>query len=403
MLKTLRELSSFGQTSDSVQKGKLQDHDLIKLGRGHICALQFSHLVVPCQDALSPSLSCIESGPDDAIFPSNIRTIKSVDKVVTTLASKQVPTKFAFMCSDGKKVFFLLKPDVHQHSPNRRDRDDYRKDAYMMDFCSLLNRLFERSPDGRSRELSLRTYAVIIVTQNIGMMEWVNNSQTFRNIMGKLYDEHRVTVDPRLPHPSTMAAEVARMQKDNHSKPSKESLERLKAEYCTYFDGIPLLFYKWFLQTFQSPNEWFSARLKFVRSLAVWSIVGYITGLGDRHADNILLHVESGSCFHVDFECLLDQGSSLPTPERVPFRLTPNFIDAMGPSGEEGAFRTCCNVTMKVLREHRTGLLSVSETFTNDPLVQWNDIYMNQELRKENLKVCRLLQRIVLVIHSALC
>jgi hypothetical protein len=40
---------------------------------------------------------------------------------------------------------------------------------------------------------------------------------------------------------------------------------------------------------------------------------------------------------------------------------------------------------MKVLREHRTGLLSVSETFTGDPLVQWHD--KNEELREENLKV----------------
>jgi phosphatidylinositol kinase/protein kinase (PI-3 family) len=231
------------------------------------------------------------------------------------------------------------------------------------------------------------------------MMEWVNNSQTFRSIMLKLYDEHRTTVDPRMPTPSMIYTEVARLQKNYTSKPSsQESLKALKEQYCALVDGLPMLFYKWFLQTFQSPNEWFSARLKFVRSLAVWSIVGYITGLGDRHADNILMHIDSGSCFHVDFECLLDHGSSLPVPERVPFRLTPNFVDAMGPSGEEGAFRTCCNVTMKVLREHRTGLLSVSETFTNDPLVQWND--KNQELRKENLKVRCLLQPMCEAIHS---
>lgn len=379
VLKDLQKLSSAGQNCNDQQKGKdyRLDDPLIRLG--HLCATQFSHLVIPCQDALSPSLSCIESGPEDAIFPSNIRTIKSIDMMVTIMQSKQAPVKCALMCSNGQKVFFLLKP------MSRQDQDDYRKDAYMMDFCSLLNRLFERSPDGRSRELSLRTYAVIIVTQNIGMMEWVNNSQTFRTIMMKLYEGHRTTVDPRCPTHRMMQDEMAKMSKEYASK--QLSLKELKEQYCKYFDGIPLLFYKWFLQNFQSPNEWFSARLRFVRSLAVWSIVGYITGLGDRHADNILMHLDSGSCFHVDFECLLDQGSSLPTPERVPFRLTPNFVDAMGPSGEEGAFRTCCNVTMKVLREHRTGLLSVSETFTNDPLVKWHDHSNNLELRKENLKV----------------
>jgi serine/threonine-protein kinase ATR len=297
------------------------------------------------------------------------------------MPSKQAPVKMAFITSEGQKVHFLLKPLSRSVSCP----DDYRKDAYMMDFCALLNRLFERSHDGRSRELSLRTFSVVIVAQNIGMMEWVNDSQTIRVIMTKLYDDHRSNIDPRLPTHRMMCDELAKMQKLNTSKPGQESLQVLKEQYCAYFDGIPVLFHKWFLQTYQSPNEWFSARLKFVRSLAVWSIVGYITGLGDRHADNILMHVKSGSCFHVDFECLLDSGSSLNVPERVPFRLTPNLVDAMGPSGEDGAFRTCCVVTMKVLREHRTGLISVSETFTNDPLIQWND--SNKELRKENLKV----------------
>ncbi len=379
----MQSLSSAGQRCSDQHRGKdyKLDDELIRLG--HLCSTQFSHLVVPCQDALSPSLSCIESGPDDAIFPSNVPKIKSIDRVVTILVSKQAPVKMALISSEGQKVYFLLKPTV---AMARSAPDDYRKDAYMMDFCALLNRLFERSPDARSRELSLTTYAVILVTQNVGMMEWVNNSQTLRSIMLKLYEEHRATVDPRFPSHRVMADELAKMQKPNFDKPSQETLKVLKEQYCAYFDKIPVLLYKWFLQTFQSPNEWFSARLNFVRSMAAWSIVGYITGLGDRHADNILMHLKSGSCFHVDFECLLDHGSSLNVPERVPFRLTPNLVDAMGPSGEEGAFRTCCVVTMKVLREHRAGLISVSELFTNDPLIKWND--SNQELRKENLKVC---------------
>jgi serine/threonine-protein kinase ATR len=384
VFKHLQSLSSAGQRLSDQQRGKdyRLDDELIRLG--HLCSTQLSHLVVPSQDALSPSLSCIESGPDDAIFPSAVPKIKAIDMTVSILVSKQAPVKMALISNQGQKVHFLLKPTIAM--ARGASLDDYRKDAYMMDFCALLNRLFERSPDARSRELSLRTYAVIIVTQNVGMMEWVNNSLTIRNIMLKLYEEHRSTVDPRFPSHRTMAEKLAEMQKPNFDKPSQESLKTLKEQYCTYFDRIPVLLYKWFLKTFQSPNEWFSARLNFVRSMAVWSIVGYITGLGDRHADNILMHVKSGGCFHVDFECLLDHGSSLTVPERVPFRLTPNLVDVMGPSGEEGAFRTCCVVTMKVLREHRAGLISVSELFTNDPLIKWND--SNQELRKENLKVC---------------
>lgn len=43
------------------------------------------------------------------------------------------------------------------------------------------------------------------------------------------------------------------------------------------------------------------------RSSAVWSSVGHVVGLGDRHGENILIHTESGECVHVDFDCLFDK------------------------------------------------------------------------------------------------
>jgi serine/threonine-protein kinase ATR len=52
-------------------------------------------------------------------------------------------------------------------------------------------------------------------------------------------------------------------------------------------------------------------------------------GLGDRHTENILIDRTNGECVHVDFDCLFDKGLSLAKPEIVPFRLTPNIVDAM--------------------------------------------------------------------------
>lgn len=45
----------------------------------------------------------------------------------------------------------------------------------------------------------------------------------------------------------------------------------------------------------------------YSRSAAVWSSVGHVVGLGDRHGENILIHTESGECVHVDFDCLFDK------------------------------------------------------------------------------------------------
>jgi hypothetical protein len=67
---------------------------------------------------------------------------------------------------------------------------------------------------------------------------------------------------------------------------------------------FPAIFHRWFLLSFSDPTAWFEARVAFARSAAVWSMVGHIIGLGDRHGENILLARETGEVAHVDFDCL---------------------------------------------------------------------------------------------------
>jgi len=66
------------------------------------------------------------------------------------------------------------------------------------------------------------------------------------------------------------------------------------------------------------------------------------------------------------------QGQSFEKPERVPFRLTQNLVDAMGVTGYDGVFRKAGEVTMRLLRTNTDTLMSVLESFIHDPLVEWN-------------------------------
>ena len=65
---------------------------------------------------------------------------------------------------------------------------------------------------------------------------------------------------------------------------------------------------------------------------------------------NILIHNHTGEVTHVDFDCIFEKGAKLKIPEIVPFRLTNNMIEAMGPLGFEGIYRKTCEVTLKILR-----------------------------------------------------
>lgn len=44
-------------------------------------------------------------------------------------------------------------------------------------------------------------------------------------------------------------------------------------------------------------------RAAFAASVAALSVTGYITGAGDRHTENFLLHRASGALVPIDFGC----------------------------------------------------------------------------------------------------
>ena len=101
------------------------------------------------------------------------------------------------------------------------------------------------------------------------------------------------------------------------------------------------------------------------------SVCGYVLGLGDRHCENILMASSNGDCIHVDFNCLFNKGETLGVPEIVPFRLTHNMTEAMGPLGYEGIFRKTCECSLKILRDYKEPLITILKTFIYDPLVEW--------------------------------
>lgn len=137
----------------------------------------------------------------------------------------------------------------------------------------------------------------------------------------------------------------------------------------------------WFVQRFSSANDWYEARTKFTLTAAAWSAIGHVIGLGDRHSENILVETTTGSVVHVDFDCIFDKGLNLPRPEVVPFRLTPNMLDAFGPTGADGMFSNGMECSLEVLRENRDTLLSVLESFIKDPVIDWKKHRTQQSLQ----------------------
>ncbi|KAJ3132201.1 serine/threonine-protein kinase M1 [Geranomyces variabilis] len=303
-------------------------------------------IIVPLQTALSARMPTIV---DDAVlhnpFPDNIPKILGFHDEVEVMSSLQRPRKLTIKASDGRDYIFLCKP-----------KDDLRKDCRLMEFNAMINKLLKKDPEARTRRLYVRTYAVVPLNEECGLIEWVPNTVGFRHIMIAAYKTRNILCSP------TEARAIM-----DRKQPSQIELfvKVLKPRF-------PPIFHEWFLETFPEPTQWLASRLAYASTMAVMSMIGYVVGLGDRHGENILFDDQTGDAVHVDLNCLFEKGLTFDKPERVPFRLTHNMVDAFGVTGVEGVFRKSCEATMKVLRDHRESLVSVLETFLYDPLCEWN-------------------------------
>ncbi|XP_039135080.1 serine/threonine-protein kinase ATR isoform X2 [Dioscorea cayenensis subsp. rotundata] len=324
-------------------------------------------IIMPLQQALTvtlPSYDASASDPPDVnVFSdSDHVTIIGIADEAEVLSSLQRPKKVVFLGSDGAHHPFLCKP-----------KDDLRKDARMMEFTAMINRLLSKFPESRRRKLYIRTFAVIPLTEDCGMVEWVPHTRGLRQILQDIYVADG-KFDRQKTHPL-----VKRIYDQCSGKMPED--EMLKSKILPMF---PPVFHKWFLITFSEPAAWFRARVAYAHTSAVWSMVGHIVGLGDRHGENILFDSTTGDTVHVDFSCLFDKGLQLEKPELVPFRLTQNMIDGLGITGYEGVFLKVCEITLSVLRAHKETLMSVLETFIHDPLVEWTKSHKSSGVEVQN-------------------
>ena len=280
-------------------------------------------------------------------------TVAGVEDDIAVMSSLQKPKRIVFIGSDGKSYPFLAKP-----------KDDLRKDNRMMEVAGVLNALFSEDPDARERDLYLRRFAVVPISEDSGLVEWVVDTKPVRSLISEV-----IVDDPR--RLKTMNMEIKKAYDQSVADQKKDS-NAVKQWLTAVLEKYPPVFNKWWTKHYPDPATWLSARLNFTRTYAVWCMVGHAVGLGDRHLENVLLDTSNGDAIQIDFGCLFDKGLTLPQPEVVPFRLTQNIIDAFGYSGVDGVYRQSFEMTLSILRKNKGSMLSVMEGFVHDPLVDWS-------------------------------
>ncbi|CUS21518.1 LAQU0S03e04412g1_1 [Lachancea quebecensis] len=286
-------------------------------------------------------------------------TITHMDPIVEVSASGlSLPKIATFYLSDGTSHKVLLKGS----------NDDLRQDAIMEQVFKQVNQILIRNVLTRKHKLRIRTYEIVPLGPQAGLIEFVSNSTSLHEILRILHK-----------HDDLPFVRARKMMKAVQSKSSEERVDVYREITKTIHPKLRQFFFNSFLD----PQAWLDAKYTYTKGVVTTSIIGYVLGLGDRHLNNILLDTSTGEPVHIDFGVAFDQGKLLPIPELVPFRLTRDMVDGFGVTGVEGVFRKNFERVFSVLRADRERVMNVLNVLKWDPLYSW----VVSPLRKRKLQV----------------
>ncbi|CBZ36883.1 phosphatidylinositol 3-related kinase, putative [Leishmania donovani] len=305
--------------------------------------LATAKFIVPVLSNLTPD---IRASSSEDVFPT-APCFDHFDDRVVVMRSLQKPKRIWVHTNDGREMSFLCKA-----------KDEPRKDIRMMEVAALMNSFFLSDPEAKRKRFSLRRYAITALSDDCAVIEWLNDTTPLAKVAMECYALDRSGV-----HISSVKKWMALVDEKKMSK------MELFTKYI--LPEAPPVMHQWLDRTFASNQSWYEARTLFTQSTALWSIAGHIVGLGDRHAENLMIDMERGELMHVDFACMFDKGEKLEVPEQVRFRLTQNLTDVMGVLGAYGPFQATCEVALRCEMKNKSAVMSIIETLLHEPLMEW--------------------------------
>ncbi|KAK2195212.1 bifunctional Phosphatidylinositol 3--4-kinase [Babesia duncani] len=285
--------------------------------------------------------------------PNDLEQICGLSENMQVLRSKQKPKKIGILTQSGQCLSFLIKNET---------KGDLRKDMRMMEATDFIVRLLQNKQLGPS----FQCYNVIPLSELSGIIEWVPNMSTMRCLVL----EELMNINQNIENETR--PEILKYAQHVSAKKFTESLEI----YNTLLKKRPPVLHRVYWKIFKKdPAEWYKCRRNFIYTCALWNMFGYIVGLGDRHAENILLNLQTGQVMHVDFDCLFGKGIMLQIPELVPFRLTQNIVSNLGICGTsiDGPYYSDSLRFLKFLQLNGKKLTAILMSFVFDPLIDWNN------------------------------
>lgn len=292
--------------------------------------------------------------------------IAGFNQKVVTFKSLRKPRKIIIHGNDEKDYAYVVKGG-----------EDLRQDQRIQILFDRMNQIFRTDSASKSRNLYLKTYQVIPMSTRIGMIEFLNDVSTLKEVFEQnleLLDQTRsyinaakryIEIFKEFGDSSAAGPYISLYMKCNRTQ-VQQNLNN--AASLVPWD----LLRQSFLRMSTSPEAFHVLRTNFALSYAVICVCHYILGVGDRHLSNIMINRSSGQMIGIDFGHAFGSATQfLPVPELMPFRLTKQILNVFLPHQTKGILEGTMTCAINALRSDKELLLLMMDIFIKDPSVDW--------------------------------
>jgi phosphatidylinositol kinase/protein kinase (PI-3 family) len=250
------------------------------------------------------------------IYPFDTKFLITDIVEIQELQSSSCPLLVTVLIQDDKLKLnkiekkFILKTD-----------SGLRKENIVSSLIIILqNKLIQQMKRGRIDYFEpIPTYKIIMITNNIGIIEFLDNCLTLKNINSKNYTLQNYILDNN---------------KDARIKTIKE---------------------------------------RFAKSLAISSCLSYVLGLGDRHASNIMIS-KSGHIIHIDYGYILENPIHSTIVNNPIIRISNEMIDFLGGWNSEyyNLFKNYIIKVFDIIRLYSDIIINYYNILANENIIDWS-------------------------------
>lgn len=234
------------------------------------------------------------------VIEGNVKIIK-FEGNVRVFPSLRRPLQLIIHCSNGRKYDFLIKYG-----------EDLRQDQRVQQILKIMSEKLQENKNCSKHEI-VRTYKVIPILRNSGMLSFVKDSISLNDFI--LDTSEKLKPNSTKIFKETLVAYKQFITKYSSNK-FRSSSFAIYGEAVKHYDVntlranfknlqtniIPItenvqdksILKNGFLQLASSPESYFELRSNYIYSLASMNVTNWILGIGDRHLSNILINVKDG-------------------------------------------------------------------------------------------------------------